>query len=160
LALLPELTGEAAAAATQAAMLATTGATAAPSALTPEQATPEITSGAESVSDSSIEVAILSLSAYTLAPNGMGVEQTSLGNALVANVCTVEGPELRSTLPAVMDTLARQPLTMPLDAIGTRLTDCDQNTTLRVIVVPYADAQAYAAGSLSEEEFQARWRSL
>lgn len=121
---------------------------------------PEATAAAETSPADTFEVFSQALSDYTLAADEIGTEQTELGNTLVANVCTDAGLELRSTLPAVMDVIAQQPITMPVDAVGVRLTDCGDSTTLRLIVVPFADAQSYAAGDLSEEEFQARWKSL
>jgi cytoskeletal protein RodZ len=132
-----------------------------PSAVvTGEAGTPEIIGTAEVASTDTVEVLTQALSAYTLSPGGIGTEQTRLGNTLVAGVCTDAGLELRSTLPAVMDIIAKQPLDVPVDAVGVRLTDCASAATLRLIVVPLADALSYASGSLSEEDFQAQWKSL
>lgn len=127
-------------------------------AVTGEAGTPAGT--AEVASADTVEVLRQALSDYTLASGGIGMERTRLGNTLVAGVCTDAGLELRSTLPAVMDIIAKQPLDVSVDAVGVRLTDCASDTTLRLIVVPLAAAQSYAAGNLSEENFQAQWKSL
>lgn len=128
--------------------------------VTSEAATPRITGTVEVVVGDTFEVFNQALSDYALAPEGIGTEQTDLGNTLVANICTSAGEELRSTLPAVMDIMVQQPIAISVDAVGVRLTDCGEATTLRLIVVPLADVQSYAAGNLSEEDFQARWKSL
>lgn len=100
------------------------------------------------------------LTAFDVAESGVQVETTTLGNTLVANICTTAGVELRSTLPAVMDVLARQTLPDNTDAVGTRMVNCDDNSALLFIVVPVDSAADYAAGNLSEEDFQALWKSL
>ncbi|MBI5669868.1 MAG: hypothetical protein HZC41_17875 [Chloroflexi bacterium] len=107
-----------------------------------------------------LDAYIQALIPYGIAPSGVGVEQTTQGNTVIANICAAPGPEVRSKLPEVMDAIARQPVGMPVDAVGARMVNCADNSALLLIVVPFSDAQAYASGSLSEEDFQARWKSL
>lgn len=107
-----------------------------------------------------LTVFIQALIPFDLAARGVGIEQTSQGDTVVANICTDPGPDLRSKLPEVMDVIVRQPLTAAVDAIGTRMVNCSDNSPLLLIVVPISDAQAYASGTLSEEDFQARWKSI
>ncbi|NWG17421.1 MAG: hypothetical protein HXY41_12370 [Chloroflexi bacterium] len=100
------------------------------------------------------------LSAFQLASDPVNMEQTDLGSTLLVSVCVTAGPDLRATLPTVMDILARQPLPADADALGARMVNCEDNTLLLLIVVAAADAQNYANGSVSEEDFQALWKSL
>jgi hypothetical protein len=59
-----------------------------------------------------------------------------------------------------MDIMARQPTSIEIEAMGTRLINCDDETTLLFIAVPTSTAQTYASGSLSEADFQAAWKSF
>lgn len=115
---------------------------------------------AASAAGGPLDAYIQALIPHGIAPGGVGIEQTLQGNTVVANICTNPGPELRTKLPVVMDVIARQPVSASVDAVGTRMVNCADNTPLLVIVVPIGDAQEYASGSLSEEDFQARWKSL
>ncbi len=101
------------------------------------------------------------LSSFTMPRNGVEVTSTSLGDTLLVSVCTLAGPELRAALPQVMNAIAgiSQSLAIDVDAVGARMLNCANNTTLLVIGVPHADAVAYANGDLNDEEFQARWSS-
>jgi hypothetical protein len=102
-------------------------------------------------------------SQFTLPDNSISIQQTELGQTLLVSVCTAAGASLRTTLPQVMDVAARQigQSTGQIDAIGTRLVDCQNNNALlRTIAVSSADAQAYTSGSLTEEAFQAKWKAV
>ncbi len=102
------------------------------------------------------------LSAFTLSDNGIQLNQTSLGNTLIVQVCTTPGRELRSTLPQVVDALAKanNTYTNQADAIGVQMVDCQTSANLLAIGVSLSDAVAYANGDLTEEDFQARWKPL
>jgi hypothetical protein len=102
------------------------------------------------------------LSSFTLADNGIQISNTSLGNTLLVSVCTTQGLGLRSMLPQVLDALAKANATYvnQAEAIGVRMADCQTNANLLTIGVPISDAVSYANGSLSEEDFQAKWKPL
>jgi hypothetical protein len=120
------------------------------------------TSVPETTSDT-FSTLLPAFSQFTLPDNSISVQQTDMGQTLLVSVCTAAGASLRATLPQVMDVAARQAggLAGQIDAIGTRLVDCQNNNTpLRTIAVSSADAQAYASGSLTEEAFQSRWKAI
>ena len=102
-----------------------------------------------------------SLQAFSVADQALEEVETSLGIAFVARVCTLEGPELRSTLREVMGVLVDEVDLLPeaYTAIGVRLINCDGNRTLRIIVVDRESASNYAAGVLTQTEFEAQWRA-
>lgn len=101
------------------------------------------------------------LQAFAVADQAMEEINTSLGTALVARVCTLEGPELRSTLREVMGVLVDEVDLLPdtFSAVGVRLINCDGDRTLRIIVVDRENASAYADGVLTQTEFEALWRA-
>jgi hypothetical protein len=101
------------------------------------------------------------LQAFSVADQAMEEVETSLGIAFVARVCTLEGPELRSTLREVMGILVDEVDLLPeaFTAIGVRLINCDGNRTLRIIIVDRESAGSYAAGVLTQTEFEAQWRA-
>lgn len=140
----------------------TAEATAASLAVEPSPTT-EIISPTTSAGESPTEsLAIISeaLASFNMADSGVQIETTELGSTLVANICTAAGLELRAALPSVMDVLARQSLPADAEAVGARMINCDDNTTLLLIAVPVSGVVGYADGSLSEEDFQALWKSL
>lgn len=101
------------------------------------------------------------LQAFAVADQAFEEFESSLGAALVARVCTVEGLELRTTLREVMDALADEAELLPetFSALGVRLINCDADRTLRIIVVDLENATAYAAGALTQTEYEAQWRA-
>jgi hypothetical protein len=102
------------------------------------------------------------LTSLNVAESGISIAQTSLGNTLIARVCTEAGPALRQALPAVIMTLAREAsaLAGEFEAIGANMSDCSNDTTLLMVGAFAEDAQAFADGSLSDAEFQARWQPI
>ncbi len=101
------------------------------------------------------------LVSFTLPRNGVELTNTSLGSTLLVSICTIAGPEMRAVLPQAMTALANasKSLTSDVEAIGARMLNCGNNTPLLVIVVAREDAVAYTNDQLTDEEFQALWRS-
>jgi hypothetical protein len=99
------------------------------------------------------------LSAFTLPQNAITTEETALGTTVIVSVCTQGGAELRTTLDEVMHTLAQEGANAltESDALGARMMDCAANTPMLVIATTVSDAADYVNGTLSEDEFQARW---
>jgi hypothetical protein len=101
------------------------------------------------------------LSSFTMPRNGIEVSQTGLGETLLVSLCTLAGPELRTALPQAMTAIASvsESLSVNVEAVGARMVNCGNNSTLLVIAVPMDNAIAYANGELDEEAFQALWSS-
>jgi hypothetical protein len=101
------------------------------------------------------------LQGFSVAEVALEEVETSLGQSIMARVCTLEGPELRSTLREVMGVLVDQVDVLPetFTAIGVRLINCDSDRTLRIIVVDRESASAYAAGVFTQTEFEAQWHA-
>lgn len=100
---------------------------------------------------------------FNVKANGVGTTATSLGNTLVAQICTARGAEMRQILPQIMDIMASLAQTdIPdVDAIATHLLACEEpEQTLLFIGVPLNDALAYAKGDISSSDFSARWKPL
>ncbi|HLU09783.1 MAG TPA: hypothetical protein VK003_08960 [Oceanobacillus sp.] len=130
--------------------------------LTPDVSSTEVAVTDEAVpSDDYVERIAEELQAFSVAEQATEEVETSLGTALLARVCTLEGPELRSTLREVMGVLVDEVDLLPttLNAIGVRLINCDGNRTLRIIIVDRESATGYAAGVLTQTEFEAQWRA-
>jgi hypothetical protein len=99
------------------------------------------------------------LSAYPLAQAGIAETQSTLGNTLVANVCSAPGREMRMLLPEVMNALAAQSESLPetVQAIGVSLVNCDTSTPMLTVAAEIISAQSFAQGDLSAAEFAATW---
>jgi hypothetical protein len=126
--------------------------------LTQEQlTTPEVSN-----TNQEFDAIYAALSNFSVADNGVDFEQTPLGNTVVVSVCTEPGVTLRETLPNVLKALAKQSQTLITEtqAISARMLDCTNNATLLMIGVPIVDAQAYAAGNLDDNMFQAKWQPI
>ncbi len=103
------------------------------------------------------------LSQFTLPPNGgVTFEETALGKTLVASFCTTAGREMRALLPTAMNELAKVsgPFAEQSNAIAVSMVDCDTNSTLLKLGVPINDVTSFASGTLSEQEFQTKWKPL
>lgn len=97
---------------------------------------------------------------FPIAESGIGVVDTSLGSTLMVSACTEAGRAMRTLLPQVMNTLARQSPSLGSDiqAVGARMLDCTTNTPFVTVATELATAQSYAQGSLSDSDFAATWR--
>ena len=88
------------------------------------------------------------------------LEITDLGNTVVTRICSEEGPRLRETLRAVLNTAAS--ITGQIggfDALSAEVYSCAQpEQILRLIAVDRGSAEGYASGALSQEAYEAAWR--
>lgn len=100
------------------------------------------------------------LAAFPLATAGIVETQTSLGNTVLANVCSASGREMRMLLPQVMNALASQSSSLPetVQAVGVRLVNCESNAPMLSVAAEIVTAQSFAQGDLSAGEFAATWR--
>lgn len=118
-------------------------------------------STAESQAADSVEAVQALLADFELAgDSAVELANTSLGNTLIAGVCSANGDAaLRETLEAAMPVLAQAHDLVGDDvqAIGVRLVNCTDAATLRIIAMPKDTAAAFINGDVSEEEFRASW---
>mgnify|MGYP006274747711 CR=1 FL=1 len=105
---------------------------------------------------------IASLDDFDILPEPVNTETTALGNTLLVSACGVAGPAINNTVRGVLDVITTQLDGLPDDvlAVGVRIVDCDQDSTIRTIAVSRADAQAYADGDLSDGDFLRAWRPV
>jgi hypothetical protein len=103
-----------------------------------------------------------SLKDFSIADNGIVVEQTTLGDTVVVSVCTEPGVALRETLPEVLKAIAKESSTLSteIQAISVRMIDCANNASLLMLGVPMSDAQAYQSGSIDDDVFQSKWQPI
>lgn len=99
------------------------------------------------------------LAAFEVVPNSIAIEQTSEGATLAGTVCVGSAAALRDGIPNVMAALAGSSASLPDDGsiqtLGARFTNCADSTVFRYVGVTLADAQAFAAGNLTEQAFRA-----
>lgn len=114
------------------------------------------------VSESAVEAVQAALAEFELVEGSVDAQETLLGSTLLADVCTVSGEELRETLYGAMRAIAAASASLNTEAqaVGVRLVNCTTGEVLRVIATPLEDAAAFAAGSLDEATFQARWLAV
>jgi hypothetical protein len=146
-----------------------TPATEIPSEITPTsdaalvEVTPEVTSDAGAAGESA-DFSMLDgvLARYTLPENGIEVVQTALGNTLQISVCSIRGPEMRARVQEVLTLISRESPSLPadIDGIAARMTNCDDGSTLQILGVPRATADAFANRTINAASFEAQWQPL
>lgn len=134
----------------------------------PLEATSEVTPDVEPESTdtpvgeaSEFEALSAALSSFTVPDSAFRQQTTSLGETLVASVCSTNGLELRVDLIESLSSLSGSTSTVSgVDAIAVEMVDCVSNTPLRLVGVLVADTVRFAAGELTEDEFEGLWRAL
>lgn len=116
----------------------------------------------EATANDSFGAVTAALGAFKIADNGINITDTSKGSTLLVSVCTTAGREMRALLPQVMDALAKANTSYgnQVAAAGVHMMDCDTGADLLTIGMSVSDAAAYASGSLTEQEFQSRWKPI
>ncbi len=138
--------------------------------LTPE---PELTLEVEVTLEAAIEAGggssgdefagILSaLARYTLPDAPVEIVDTSLGSTLLASVCSAPGREARTRVEEVLTLAARESAGLPesVDAVGARMVNCDDGSTILALGVDRATAVGFAQRSVSARDFSAAWRPV
>lgn len=107
------------------------------------------------------EALLETFSAFALTEDPFVLVETSLGATLLVRVCTTEGPELRSNLEPIMDTLSAgaDRLEASVEGVGVQFINCAVERTLRIIAVSRETAAAYSAGAVSRDAFAGAWRA-
>jgi len=125
---------------------------------------PTVGAAAFTLSADNLNVVTEALQGYSLVEdNAVRVEDTSLGNTLIAGICSpTSSRDIADSVDGPIMDLAQASADLDvsgLDAIGIAATDCDSDTIMRVIAAPVNDVEAYADGTLEEAEFRAAWRA-
>jgi len=96
------------------------------------------------------------------AENPISIDSTNLGQTLRVSVCTSAGKEMRELLPRAMETLAKSSVNYAsqVQAISVQMVDCTSNSTLLWIGSSIDDATAFANATLSDKDYQAKWRPV
>ncbi|PJF27853.1 MAG: hypothetical protein CUN53_02495 [Phototrophicales bacterium] len=131
---------------------------------TPElEATAEVTVEAGGGSGEDEFAGILSaLARYTLPDAPVEVVDTSLGSTLLASVCSAPGREARTRVEEVLTLAARESAGLPesIDAVGARMVNCDDGSTILALGVDRVTAVGFAQRSVSARDFSAAWRPV
>jgi hypothetical protein len=129
-----------------------------PESTLPEM-TPEVTAPASS--EPELQAIASALSGFALPDTVFRQQTTSLGETLVASVCTRPGLELRTDLIESLSSMARASESVDgVQAIAVEMVDCVNNTPLRLVGVALTETARFAQGELDDEAFQAVWRAL
>lgn len=144
-------------------VIETAEATVEPEATTEVEATAEATVEAGGGSGGDDFAGVLgALSRYTLPDDPVEVVDTSLGSTLLASVCSAPGREARTRVEEVLTLAARESAGLPesIDAVGARMVNCDDGSTILALGVDRATAIGFAQRSVSARDFSAAWRPV
>lgn len=128
----------------------------------PSSATNEVPTPSEQPSTTGFDGFYAALSNFTVTPDSILVESTSLGSTLSATVCLQNQGELRTAIPSAINGMAATSAEAPADTqfIGVKFINCADNSLLRYVVVPIAEAQAFASGTLTAAQLRATQRNI
>lgn len=102
----------------------------------------------------------LNLSELGVPEDGIRIEETALGEALVFTVCSVPGPRALQSLIGIIDVLAESNLNGDLAAIAFGVTDCETDEVLRQVGLPISILYAYGAGNITRSDLQRLLRPI
>lgn len=96
------------------------------------------------------------LEIYSVPEDGLETTDTSLGTTFLVTTCAAPGPAASEAIQGIVDVLAETVDELPedIEAVAFGIDDCEADTTLRVVGVSLQTLQDFAAGTLSQEEFQ------
>lgn len=122
----------------------------------------ETAATSETVASSDLSAVSSAFSGITLASDGAQLTDTSLGKTLNVSVCTTAGKEMRELLPKAMENLAKASINYAsqVQAVAVKMQDCTASSTLLWIGSSIADATAFAGGTLTDKDFQAKWQPV
>lgn len=122
----------------------------------------ETAATSEAVASSDLSAVSSAFTGITLASDGAQLTDTSLGKTLNVSVCTTAGKEMRELLPKAMETLAKASTNYAsqAQAVAVKMQDCTASSTLLWIGSSIADATAFAGGTLTDKDFQAKWQPV
>jgi hypothetical protein len=140
----------------------TAGATAEPTQTPTAEAAAEMTVEAGGVSEDEFSGILSAISRYTLPDAPVEVVDTSLGSTLLASVCSAPGREARTRVEEVLTLAARASAALPesIDAVGARMVNCDDGSTILALGVDRATAVGFAQRTVSARDFSAAWRPV
>lgn len=85
-------------------------------------------------------------------------QSTALGETLLIEVCVQDQPR-ETVLSEAMNVFTGADVgNDDIDAVGVRLFDCEQERLIRAIAVSLEDIASYNDGTLTDSDFQLRWR--
>jgi len=117
-----------------------------------------ITETSELASVNALSSLTSAFASFTVQGDGIVEEDTTLGRTLTIHICTVPGLEMRSTLLASMDVLARNTNSVEsIEAIGVQVWDCSTDTLLRFVAAPSAVSRSYVNNEIDQQSFESQW---
>lgn len=126
-----------------------------------ETSEPVVDATAESGVSSDGDEALLSgLGRFTLADEPITRQVTTVGNAVLVNVCVADRREVTTLLRPVMRAIANgtAALGSDVEAVGARMMNCTTGNPFVVFAVDRQSAMDHGAGTLSYVEFRERWQ--
>jgi len=130
------------------------------SLITPDA--PEVSATPDASISSGFDSFYSALAAYTVVPDSIGVESTTLGQTLTSEICLQNQGELRSAIPNAIAALASVSPEAPAEAqfIGAKFVNCADNSLMRYVAVSIEDAQTFASGDLTDSQLRARHHNI
>ncbi|MCI0710094.1 MAG: hypothetical protein L0154_08015 [Chloroflexi bacterium] len=100
------------------------------------------------------------LSQFDVPPNGIALEATELGNTLLVATCAPAGPAATASILNIVATLQEETLGEDIEAFGFRITNCSDETIVRVVAVTRQQFDDFADGTLDRQQFLAVLRPI
>jgi len=100
------------------------------------------------------------LSAFDVPVDGVQVDTTALGNTLLIATCAPRGPASTQAIINIAEVLKAETLADDVEGIGFQLMNCDSGSVSRVIGLSRSQFDDFAAGNITQQEFQTSLRPI
>lgn len=116
----------------------------------------------QSATDFNALVAALSEEVELFSDTTEIVQTAEFGSTLLVSVCSEVGDQLRESITQFMLTAANESGNLPegLDAVGVRLIDCADGSSINTLAVSYATARDYNEGVIDQDMYRSQWRAI
>jgi hypothetical protein len=100
------------------------------------------------------------ISQFNVPDEGVEVAETMLGNTLLITTCSPPGPTATQSILGILTVLQDEPIGAEIEAIGFRVANCTDDTTIRIIGVSREQFDDYVNANISAQQLQSSMRPI
>lgn len=100
------------------------------------------------------------LADFDVPADGVQVGETLLGNTLLVTTCSAPGPATTEAILGIANALKEETLGDDIEAVGFSITNCSDDTVLRIIGVSRSDFDDFIADNITIQQLQGLLRPI
>ena len=97
---------------------------------------------------------------FNVPDDGVEVAETMLGNTLLVTTCSPPGPTATQSILGILTVLQDESVGDAVEAVGFRIANCNDDTTIRIIGVSREQFDDYVDGTISAQQLQSSMRPI